>query len=593
MKIHTLFISLIFLGGLSMEAHGSAVNVSEVNYNILPDSLSSRLKNLNRKDKTYAETLFASVEYIQRNQKEYNYVDYIHEIQKWIDGNEDNYLICYAYYLIGGYYLNFYNAELVSLYLNLALSKSKLLKNNLKDNTLCIKIQLALSAYHYNISDLPKALEALQKVQQLNKVVKDEQYNIFYQNNLAVTYEALGDNKSAIKILKEILARKHLELELLQVTCANIGSCYLNMGNADSSILYLTKAIEITNKNTRNYSASNTYSLLGQAYGLRNKHDIAIYFLFLGKESAMKYEEEDVLTKIYINSAKLYLKTGQIAKALENVNEGIEKATKNGILSSVTEGTKLKSDIYYKMGDLGQAYRYLVKHEEFANELNAKMNATQSNFMLLQNDFNLKQQELEFAFKESELKIQKQRLMLSLLLIVFVFGFSVVMLLFKKKSLDLKNKKITEESLRNDLELKNKELASNVMFQMNKKELLDEIILDLQTLKKDLAERNQIKINPLISRLQKTVNKDIWSDFEYSFKQIHQSFYDHLLKDFPDLSLSEKKICAFVKLNLTTKEISSITNLDPNSIRVSRVRLRKKLGLTNETQSLNSFLAKY
>lgn len=594
MRIYILSLLIIAFTCFLIPTQGLASVNQDINYKILPDSLSIRLKSLySKKDKKYAETLFTCVEYIQRNQKEYNYADYIHEIHKWIDENEDDYLICYAYYLIGGYYLNFYNAELATHYLNLALSKSKILKNSIKDNTLRIKIQLALSAYHYNISDLPKALEALHKVQNLNKIVKDEQYNLFCQNNLAVTYEILNDNKSAIKILKKILTQKHLEKELIQVTYANIGSCYLNMRNADSAILYLTKATGITIKNTRNYSISNTYSLLGQAYELKCNYDIALHFFLLGKESAVKYEEEEVLTKIFINTAQLQLKIAQVRQALENVNEGIERAVKNDFLSSVTKGTKLKSEIYYKMGNLDQAYQCLVEYEILNDKLNSKMNARQANFMLLQNDFNLKQQELAFIFKESELKIQKQRLILSLLLVVFIFGFFVVMLLFKKKSLDFKNKKITEESLRKDLELRNKELASNVMFQMNQKELLSEIIFDLQILKKDLAEKNQIKINPLINRLQKTVNKDIWSDFEYRFKQIHQSFYDHLLIDFPDLSLAEKKLCAFIKLNLTTKEIANITNLDPNSIRVSRVRLRKKLGLTNENQSLDSFLAKY
>lgn len=594
MRIYILSLLIIAFTCFLIPTQGLASVNQDINYKILPDSLSIRLKSLySKKDKKYAETLFTCVEYIQRNQKEYNYADYIHEIHKWIDENEDDYLICYAYYLIGGYYLNFYNAELATHYLNLALSKSKILKNSIKDNTLRIKIQLALSAYHYNISDLPKALEALHKVQDLNKIVKDEQYNLFCQNNLAVTYEILNDNKSAIKILKKILTQKHLEKELIQVTYANIGSCYLNMRNADSAILYLTKATGITIKNTRNYSISNTYSLLGQAYELKCNYDIALHFFLLGKESAVKYEEEEVLTKIFINTAQLQLKIAQVRQALENVNEGIERAVKNDFLSSVTKGTKLKSEIYYKMGNLDQAYQCLVEYEILNDKLNSKMNARQANFMLLQNDFNLKQQELAFIFKESELKIQKQRLILSLLLVVFIFGFFVVMLLFKKKSLDFKNKKITEESLRKDLELRNKELASNVMFQMNQKELLSEIIFDLQILKKDLAEKNQIKINPLINRLQKTVNKDIWSDFEYRFKQIHQSFYDHLLIDFPDLSLAEKKLCAFIKLNLTTKEIANITNLDPNSIRVSRVRLRKKLGLTNENQSLDSFLAKY
>jgi DNA-binding CsgD family transcriptional regulator len=59
----------------------------------------------------------------------------------------------------------------------------------------------------------------------------------------------------------------------------------------------------------------------------------------------------------------------------------------------------------------------------------------------------------------------------------------------------------------------------------------------------------------------------------------------------PELSLNERRLCAFLRLNMTTKEIASITGQSPRSIEVARTRLRKKLNLTNSDTSLTDFLS--
>ncbi|MEG2666751.1 MAG: hypothetical protein RSA02_07045, partial [Bacteroidales bacterium] len=161
------------------------------------------------------------------------------------------------------------------------------------------------------------------------------------------------------------------------------------------------------------------------------------------------------------------------------------------------------------------------------------------------------------------------------------------------KGIKLENKKLIEEALRNELEMKNKEFTSNLMFQMKRNEMLQEILCDLDNIGTNLNEAQKNKINALYTKLSKVASEDTWTDFEYQFKQVYQSFYDNLLAEFPDLTLSERKLCAFLKLNLTIKEIASIMNLDPNSVRVARVRLRKKIGLTNNEETLIHFLSKY
>jgi DNA-binding CsgD family transcriptional regulator len=68
-------------------------------------------------------------------------------------------------------------------------------------------------------------------------------------------------------------------------------------------------------------------------------------------------------------------------------------------------------------------------------------------------------------------------------------------------------------------------------------------------------------------------------------------FYKKLINQFPDLSPNEQKICAFLRLNMSTKEISELTGQGVNALEIARTRLRKKLGITNTKTNLVSFIS--
>jgi len=80
-----------------------------------------------------------------------------------------------------------------------------------------------------------------------------------------------------------------------------------------------------------------------------------------------------------------------------------------------------------------------------------------------------------------------------------------------------------------------------------------------------------------------------WEDFKYHFEKVHQGFFTRLNGKFPKLTVKDQRLCAYLLLGLSTKELAGLTNITPESAEIGRIRLRKKLGL-NRTQNLNSFL---
>ncbi len=78
---------------------------------------------------------------------------------------------------------------------------------------------------------------------------------------------------------------------------------------------------------------------------------------------------------------------------------------------------------------------------------------------------------------------------------------------------------------------------------------------------------------------------NMWEMFKTYFEQTHQNFFKSLYRAHPDLSPNEVRMCAYIMLNLTTKEIANITNRSPRTVETVKYRLHKKLGLEEETTS--------
>lgn len=143
------------------------------------------------------------------------------------------------------------------------------------------------------------------------------------------------------------------------------------------------------------------------------------------------------------------------------------------------------------------------------------------------------------------------------------------------------------------LDLKNKELAESALYLIKNNEFNIQIIEKLQKfIHDDKIEENKLNslITEIINEIDSKVKEDSWQRFNISFQSVYSDFYKTLFEKFPNLTSAEIKLCSFLKLGMNTKDISSVLHLSPESIKVSRSRLRKKLGLDTE-QNLQIFLS--
>ncbi len=156
----------------------------------------------------------------------------------------------------------------------------------------------------------------------------------------------------------------------------------------------------------------------------------------------------------------------------------------------------------------------------------------------------------------------------------------------------IKSMLILADSYKEVISLKDKELTS-VALNINKNNKFNTHVIDklneIKTKFKGKSEELQNELNELIHLISMEVKSDSWSKFRSYFNNVQPSFSQHLLERFPEISSAEVKLATLLRLNLTTKEIASITFITPGSIRTARNRLRKKMNLS-PNENLSTFL---
>ena len=153
----------------------------------------------------------------------------------------------------------------------------------------------------------------------------------------------------------------------------------------------------------------------------------------------------------------------------------------------------------------------------------------------------------------------------------------------EKEIIKLKNEKLEGEIL-----LKTKELADTSMHLVERSDALLKVKEELQKLYKNTNENHDIKKTlTLLNDIEK--NDSNWEKFAVHFDEVNNNFLKNLKLRFPKLTNNDLKVCAYLQLNLASKEISQLMNIGVRGVEISRYRLRKKLGLSTE-QSLIDFL---
>ncbi len=411
-----------------------------------------------------------------------------------------------------------------------------------------------------------------------------------------------------------------------------IGIIYYFLDNYDLSLEYYNKALEINiQQQDKKWIAGNSNNV-GMIYEILGDYSKALEFYFKALETNIELNNKAWLANNYGNIGSLYLKTGNpksldyffMRLKLKKEQNDIDGLARSNYLignyynsqkmfakalpylvTSFNEGNSINSLPHTRNASeaLSTAYEGLKQYKEsfYYNELYKSLN---DSLNIESNSEKITRLEMQYNFRKNqrihELEDQRTELFETFLVILIVLIILVAILLFgrqralvNKQNLIQTKLLLENQLLQEELVNKDKSLQETVKYLVNKNDLITEVTERLDQIKPSFSSDNQRIINEVIIELQSSIDSDIWDEFEVRFNQVHINFYNKLSEMHPGLSSSDKKLCAFLRLNMTTKEIATLTNQSVNSLETARTRLRKKINISNLDISIPDYLSQF
>jgi tetratricopeptide (TPR) repeat protein len=414
--------------------------------------------------------------------------------------------------------------------------------------------------------------------------------------NMGNVYYFQGDYENALK--NDLIALNYFVIDRRDATgllkranlLSNIGTIYDETKKFDEAEKYYNEAHKLALALDNHEVLGNVLNNLGTMYRDKGMNDLAIKYYTDALQLRERNGNKFGMARSNYSLGLYHFNEKNFSQATSYLSKSVELATEVGSMQTVSSAAQYLYQSLKQSGDSAKALQSLELYMQVKDSLYNEQSTRKIAQLEAQFEFDKRQKEAEIAQRRRELYYSLSGALLLVLLLI-----AAILFLIQKNKLrkaEIKEAKLNTEQaiLRNDLETKKKELTTNIMFLLSKNELINSISEELLTIRKSIPGDSQKVLQKVILDLQSNLQPELWQEFEYRFQQVHENFYQSLTARFPDLTPSERRLCAFLKLNMTTKEISSLTHQNAKSIDVARTRLRKKLGLTGTDQNLVTFL---
>jgi len=497
--------------------------------------------------------------------------------------------------LLGDFYLQEDNLDLAEEYYKSALPYLEQ-SNQYKS---LIKTHIALGNRHNEKDNYPEAMN-----QYLMGIRYAENNQVLFDlprlyNNLGVIYLKLNNPAKAVDLYTKALKLFQENGDTINIagTTTNIGSIYLQLGDTKAARQYYTDGLNLfvsinhaqgkahamfklglLDIETKDFRSA--ISMLQQSIEIQNTIDVS-----LESRSLFKAETE-------INMGIAYLSLNEYKLADKYLKRGYKLALKSRQNSLIALAAEHLSEYYKAKKMFENSLQFYEVYKQYSDSLFNEDNIKKITRLEMQYQFEGKLRDAELKQIVTEQKRKRTTFIYATVSIGLLLVLTILFLLLlleknKKRKVDLEKKALSEK-----LEHTNKELTTYVMYLLRKNEFILSIIEKLKKARLDAKPENKKAIGELISELKSNTDTVSWEEFEVRFQGVHTDFYTKLREKFPDLTTNEIRLCAFFRLNMTTKEIAAITYQSLNSIKVARYRLRKKLKL-NQQENLISFLSQF
>jgi len=452
----------------------------------------------------------------------------------------------------------------------------------------------------YEMGNYPQAQEYILKSLKLAEDINDEPTISRALNNLGNIHNDLKNYDTALEYYqKSLVIKEKMGLKKsLPLVHNNIGLIHSYQTKYDLAIASFNESVRLALEVNDPISEARGYSNLGQQYALL--HDFSKALELHNKAVALKTKlnDKDGLASTLVYRGQTYLLLKKWANAREDCLRGQIMSEASGHDNLQKSACSCLSEAYKGLGNYEAALEYhkrftQLKDTLFNAERTEEITRAQMNYAFekkqLADSINFhKQQTAQQVAYERQLNKQNTKFYILLILSLGIIGF--LTFLYYKYRQNLKLKKVENQLLNTEIEFKKKDLTTMAVNISNNQEWAESLGERLQSLKAATGRKRQKELELLEGEIKNKiwVNKDS-DDFYQKVDELSSSFYARLNQQFEGLTKTEVRLCSFIKLNLNTKQIATLQNINPSSVKMSRNRLRKKLNLSPE-DDLSAFL---
>ncbi|GAB3768813.1 hypothetical protein GCM10028818_03840 [Spirosoma horti] len=465
----------------------------------------------------------------------------------------------------------------------------------------------------YHQGSYVQAIDYLLQAQKIFRNSNNEQRLADNRNELGTVYYYNEQPERALTQFTDALAyyQRSGNAKGLAQTYANIGHIYEKRRDAKKAYRYQKQALVHSRMANDTASLTKIFENLGSIFEDEARFDSAHRYYQQALALAQQTHDEIGQIEIINNLGDVFRKTGRYKQGMALSRQALDLSQQTGERYQLSAALRDIAKTFRLMNQADSAYKYIELSRDLTDEIYAIENNRQ--ITLLQTLFDVERKDSEIA----QLNARKQAdliIIIATCVVLLLIGILAFVIISRQRlkiqneqalnqqnqqifstqnelmRAELKNKQLKEENLKGQLELKSNELTSHTLQIIQKNQVLEAIKDDLAAILKDDKRDQKKQLRQLLEKIGQRFDRDkYWDDFRRIFDQIHPHFFEQLAHQFPDLTPTDLRLIALLKMNINSADVATLLGISSDSLRVSRYRLRKKIGLP-EGESLSAYI---
>lgn len=411
--------------------------------------------------------------------------------------------------------------------------------------------------------------------------------NSIYVNVAGIQYEqgAYNDAIETLNVVKNSAVERKDSM-LMSTYYTNMANINLKV-NDTTALEFFQKALDLRKFAYISQVVNNLHGLSG-IYISRGEFELAYNYLLEALETSVKVNNKIDESISMLKLAEFYKKKGNYRSALKFANQADALNTNLGFKYNSVGSKYLLSSIYAQIGDFKNAYKFSSDYQKLKDEIINEKEIRK--LSMLESSYKFKQERKIYELEEISNLHRIKFLRLEVLLLSVILILFILVIIYITKSYIEKRKRHTQELLikQEKIEALDKEMTVAKLRLLKRAEqdaMNVKIMEDIVKTSVDSSEQ----INELINNFKYNNDTTNWKEFELVFSKSQTDFWKKINDFTPALTSNERKLCVFLRLNMSSKDIANITLQSEEAIKKSRQRLRLKLGLDRK-DNLTSYI---